>query len=274
MNRSVSRSVTDDEIDAYRRDGVVCLRALIDQVWVAELQDLVDRNIARPSTMVRNIDEPGGAGTFFGDTFVSHHIGEFFRFIHDSPAADVVAACMGSSKINLIFDQILAKEPRTSTRTTWHHDATYWPVAGDMIGTLWLALDPVTSESGAVEYIKGSHRWGKRFAAVSFSPEETYEETLESVPDIEAERSVHSFACFEMAPGDCTIHHGLTVHGAPGNRSASLRRRAYITRWAGDDVTYNPRPNLQRMLRDPGIEPGRALDCELFPVVREGLTRR
>ena len=274
MNRSVSRSVTVDEIDAYHRDGVVCLRALIDPVWVAELQDLVDRNIARPSTMVRNIDEPGGTGSFFGDTFVSHHIGEFVRFIHDSPAADVVAACMGSSKINLIFDQILAKEPRTSTRTTWHQDATYWPVAGDMIGTLWLALDPVTSESGAVEYIKGSHRWGKRFAAVSFSPEETYQESLEPVPDIEAERSVHSFACFEMAPGDCTIHHGLTVHGAPGNRSASLRRRAYITRWAGDDVTYNPRPNLQRMLRDPGIEPGQSLDCELFPVVREGLTRR
>ena len=109
---------------------------------------------------------------------------------------------------------------------------------------------------------------------MSFSPEEIYEETLESVPDIEAERSVHSFACFEMAPGDCTIHHGLTVHGAPGNRSTSLRRRAYITRWAGDDVSYNPRPNLQRMLRDSGIESGRSLDCELFPVVREGLTRR
>ncbi|GIS90286.1 MAG: hypothetical protein CM1200mP20_03270 [Pseudomonadota bacterium] len=75
--------------------------------------------------MVRNIDEPGASGKFLGDTFVSHHIGEFRGFIQDSPAADVVAACMGLSKINLIFDQILAKEPQTSTRTTWHHDATY-----------------------------------------------------------------------------------------------------------------------------------------------------
>jgi len=75
-----------------------------------------------------------------------------------------------------------------------------------------------------------------------------------------------------MAPGDCTIHHGLTVHGAPGNSSSRARRRAYITRWAGEDVTYNPRPNLQRMLRDPDIEAGQRLDCDLFPVVREGLT--
>ena len=50
-----------------------------------------------------------------------------------------------------------------------------------------------------------------------------------------------------------------------------MRRRAYITRWAGEDVTYNPRPNLQRMLRDPEIEAGQRLDCDLFPVVREGL---
>jgi ectoine hydroxylase-related dioxygenase (phytanoyl-CoA dioxygenase family) len=77
-----------------------------------------------------------------------------------------------------------------------------------------------------------------------------------------------------MVPGDCTIHHGLTVHGAPGNSSSRVRRRAYITRWAGEDVTYNPRPNLQRMLRDPGIEAGQRLDCDLFPVVREGLAKR
>jgi hypothetical protein len=47
-----------------------------------------------------------------------------------------------------------------------------------------------------------------------------------------------------------------------------MKRRAYIVRWMGEDVRYNPRPNLQPMLRDPGIAPGAPLDCELFPVVR------
>jgi len=75
-----------------------------------------------------------------------------------------------------------------------------------------------------------------------------------------------------MQPGDCTVHHGLTVHGAPGNSSSSQRRRAYILRYAGDDVIYNPRPNLQRMKRDPGIKAGEPLDCELFPVVKAAST--
>ena len=57
------------------------------------------------------------------------------------------------------------------------------------------------------------------------------------------------------------------LHGAPPNNSKASRRRAYLQRWTGADVTYNPRPDLQRMLRDPGIAPGDPLDCDLFPLV-------
>ena len=60
--------------------------------------------------------------------------------------------------------------------TVQHHDITYWSVAGEQIVTLWLALDNVTDETGAVEYVKGSHRWGEHFRAVSFNPEEQYED--------------------------------------------------------------------------------------------------
>jgi hypothetical protein len=37
--------------------------------------------------------------------------------------------------------------------------------------------------------------------------------------------------------------------------------------WAGEDVTYAPRIDTQRLLFDPGIQPGDPLDCELFPRV-------
>ena len=85
--------------------------------------------------------------------------------------------------------------------------------------------------------------------------------------DIEANRDDYDIVWFDLEPGDCTVHHALTVHGAPGNASNSFRRRAYVTRWTGDDVTYNPRPNLMKILRDPGIAAGDPLDCDLFPVI-------
>lgn len=268
MQNTLTKPVSEDDRQNYERDGIICVRQAFDQQWVDYLRDLVEQNIASPSDMTKDINEKDSSGFFFYDTFVSQHLVGYQKFIYESPAAQLVADVIGSSRLNMIFDQVLAKEPSTSSRTTWHHDIPYWPVSGDKIATLWIALDPVTRDTGAVEYIKGSHRWGKRFKAVSFNPDEQYEENLPEVPDIDSHRDQYEFACFDMQPGDCTIHHGLTVHGAPGNSSSSIRRRAYIVRYGGDDARYFPRPNLQKMKRDPGIAAGDRLDCDLFPLVK------
>ncbi len=274
MQAKPARPVSEREIETFKRDGIVCLRGLFDRACIDDLRQLVEADIRAPSAMVKNVNQAGSAGMFFGDTFVRQHLPGFDRFVFDSPAAEIVATMMGSAKVNLIFDQILAKEPGAETPTLWHQDTPYWPVAGRMIATVWLALDRVTGQTGAVEYVKGSHRAGTRYKAVSFDPNESYSEDLPPVPDIAANRDAYDIVSFDMAPGDCTVHDGLTIHGAPGNLSPATRRRAYLTRWAGDDVTYNPRPNLQRMLHDPGLDPGVPLDCALFPMVYNAGSRR
>lgn len=261
------RAITAAEIQTYQDDGIVCLRQLFDADTVKRLQDAADSDMADPSKMAVDATRDG-EGRFFGDTFVWQHQEVLKEFVFESPSADIAGALLKSEKINLLFDQFLIKEPGTSTPTLWHHDETYWPVAGTQICTMWVALDPVTQASGAVEYVCGSHRWGQRFKAVSFKDQGLYKEDLPDVPDIESMRADLKTVQFEMEPGDCTVHHGRTVHGAPGNSLTSVRRRAYIIRWMGDDVTYNPRPNLQPMLRDPGIGAGASLDCDLFPMVR------
>lgn len=266
MNRHPLRDITTEEIETYQRDGIVCLRQLFDPEWITFLRDLVDEDMAAPSEMSKNVNQKGASGLFFFDTFVAHHLSGFMQAVLNGPGGEAAGRVMKADKANLIFDQLLVKEPGTSTETLWHHDLTYWPVAGEQIATLWLALDNVTSATGAVEYLKGSHRWGQKFLAVSFNPDEKYTENLPEVPDIEAERDQHDIVSFDLAPGDCTIHHAATLHHAPGNTSSDTRRRAYIQRWAGDDVVYNPRPNLMAIKSDPGIAAGATLDCDLFPV--------
>lgn len=267
MNEFDANTLDDAVIDAYQRDGIVCLRNAFSAEEVSFLQEVAAQDMAAPSVMSRDATRDG-EGRFFSDTFVCKHIPALDRIVSGSRGADYARSVMKSNKLNLIFDQFLIKEPGTTTPTVWHHDATYWPVAGDQICTLWLALDPVTRESGAVEYVKGSHRWGKRFKAESFVDKNLYKENLPPVPDVDAMRGELDIEMYEMQPGDCTLHHGLTVHGAPGNSRTDRPRRAYVMRWAGDDVTYNPRPNLQPMLRDPQISVGGPLDSELFPVIR------
>ncbi|SLN66828.1 phytanoyl-CoA dioxygenase family protein [Oceanibacterium hippocampi] len=267
MNKKPIRAITEQEIAAYREDGVVCLRKMFDAEWVEYLREAIQKDIARPGKLKRDVNR-GGTGEFFSDTFVWKNIEDFEAFIFDSPSGEIAASLFGAEKVNMLFDQILIKEPGTSTGTLWHHDATYWPIKGHQVCTLWLALDNVSLANGAVEYVKGSHLWNHRYRPESFTGEATYQgQDLPGVPDVESMRDTLDIVHFDLEPGDCTIHHGLTLHGAPGNTSSSLRRRAYVSRWCGDDIVYDPRPNIQKMLYDPDIQPGGPLDCELFPVV-------
>jgi len=268
MNELPPREISDDEVATYARDGIVCLRGLFDADWVARLRDAAEAGLAEPGPLsVEIAAERSQNGRFFHDTFVWRHDPDCRAFVFTSPAAKIAARLMAAAKVNIFFDQWLIKEPGTPTPAPWHHDLTYWPIDGDQICTLWVALDPVDGESGAVEYVKGSHRWGQRYRAATFSGVAQYKEPLPEVPDIDAMRDQVELLRFDLEPGDCTVHHGLLVHGAPGNRSTDRRRRAHVSRWAGDDAVFNPRPDIQEMPPLPDIPPGGPIDSPLWPQV-------
>lgn len=255
----------------FERDGIVCLREAFDLSWVQELRDLADEMLTaenRHPVQSQDLAKDGDPGRFFNEMFIWPRHKGFKRVVFDSPIAAIAGTVMGADKANVLFDQLLIKEPGTSEPTPWHHDLPFWPFQGAQICTLWLALDEVTANSGAVEYIKGSHRWGKRYQPTSFVGDGRYQQKeLEPLPDLEAMRGDLDIVQFDMAPGDCTLHHGLTLHAAPGNQSTDQRRRAYITRWGGDEVTYDPRDGTQPMLHDPGLKAGDLVECDLWPVV-------
>jgi ectoine hydroxylase-related dioxygenase (phytanoyl-CoA dioxygenase family) len=261
------RNITPAEIAAFKTNGVVHLKKLFDSEWVSMLQELADSVLENPGKLANELAYKSVEGRFFSDTFLWHQNDEFKEFIYHSPAAEIVRQVMQSNKINIIFDQLLIKEPNTNEPTAWHHDLTYWPIKGPNVVTLWLALDDVTDQTGSMEFIKGSHLWGERYHPVAFVDPTKYNTPEPPVPDIDNRREEFEFIQFDYTPGDCTIHHGLLVHAAGGNRSHTQRRRAYVTRWAGDNVIYDPRPNIQKMLWEPAINAGAPLDSELWPVI-------
>jgi len=261
------RRLTKAEINAYQDDGIVCLRQLFSADWVGAMREAAEASLSNPGELHAELaDERQDAGRFFHDTFIWQRNDTCRQFVFDSPAATIARQLMQSAKVNIFFDQWLIKEPGTTTKTPWHHDMTYWPITGEQICTLWLALDSVDASNGAVEYVKGSHRWGQKYRPASFGNTNQYTEDIPAVPDIEATRHKHDIAQFELEPGDCTVHHALTVHGAPGNLSADVRRRAHTSRWAGDDVIFYPRDGLQEMPSFPAeLSSGDPLDSDLWP---------
>lgn len=264
MNRRPLAPITDDEIAAYERDGIVCLRGAFDSGWIDFMGDAVDRAMAAPGTHGEEYARDGGR--FFGDLDLWQRHEAFRRFVFDSPAAEIAGTVMRSSKVNFFYDQLLVKEPGTAERTPWHQDQPYWAVAGRQVCSLWVPFDPVAEET-CVEYVAGSHAWPE-FSPYHFADGSPYAGTgLPPLPDIEAERGRHRILRYALQPGDCLVFQAMIVHGAPGNRT-SQRRRALATRWTGDDARYCVRPGEVAIpTSDPGLAHGDAMDCELFPVV-------
>lgn len=260
------RDISKEEISTYEQDGIVCLRNMFSPDWVELLREAAETSMQDPGQLHAELAEQRNEkGRFFHDTFVWLRNSNCQSFVFKSPAARIAAQIMRSTKINIFFDQWLIKEPGTETKTPWHHDMTYWPIDGWQICSVWIALDSVDKRSGAVEYVKGSHKWGDKYRPASFSGGDQYKENFPEVPDIEANRDQYEIAQFDLEPGDCTVHQGLVVHGSPGNSSSEQRRRAYVTRWTGDDVVFLPREGLQEMPPLPDLTSGDPLDSELWP---------
>jgi ectoine hydroxylase-related dioxygenase (phytanoyl-CoA dioxygenase family) len=136
-------------------------------------------------------------------------------FCFNSPLAEIASQLLCTTKVNLLYHQIFVKDSsEIAERTDWHNDLAYWPVRGSTM-SLWLALDEVDEERGALEFIRGSHDWNRWFDIVG--PVERNSD-FEPLPKFDVERDKHEMLSWQMQPGDVVGFHALTVHGAYANR--------------------------------------------------------
>jgi len=262
--------LSTEQIERYRADGVTCLRAVVSPHWIEQLRAGVEENLRAPGPYARHYTPAGNPGRFFGDYCNWQRIPQYRAFFFESGIAELAGELMGSRKVNLYHEHVLVKEPGTLEKTPWHHDQPYYPVDGDHIVSLWIPLDPVPRES-CVEFIAGSHRWGKWYAPKRFADSAEHPGTgnMETIPDEATLRARYTMVSYDLQPGDCIAFHGLTVHGAPGNALAS-RRRAFSARFTGDDARFVLREGFMSPPppAEGGPANGEAMDSAAFPVIR------
>ena len=160
MNNLVDNQTVDD----FQNNGAVVIRGLFTD-WVETLKQGIEKNLAEPGEFVRDYQDDNGR--FFGDYCNWQRITEYRQFLFESPAADVARQLMNSRQARLFHEHVLVKEPTTAIPTPWHHDQPYYCVNGEQTCSIWLSLDSVPRDT-AVEFISGSHRWGKWFRPETF----------------------------------------------------------------------------------------------------------
>ena len=131
----------------------------------------------------------------------------------------------------------------------------------------WVALDPVPRER-TIEYVGGSHRWGKDFKPQRFDGTDLYQgDVSEAVPDIDATRNELDILGWAVEPGDAVAFQFGTLHGAPANASPE-RRRVISFRWVGDDARFVKRQGTTSpAFPDLEYDDGAPFDAEEFPVI-------
>ena len=261
-----------DDIRVFQRDGVVLLRGLCTD-WVDTLRAGLQRNLENPQQFAFPCESnpAGEPGRFFDSYCNWHAIPEYLDFVSHSAAASLAGQFMGGNTAQFFHEHAFLKAPGTQRATPWHQDLPYYCVDGMNTASVYVSLDQADAEV-AVQFVKGSHRWGRLFYPRVFEDGSSFNDDqaasgLEAVPDIDANRANYDIAAWPLEPGDTIIFDYRTLHGT-GNATIKSLRRAFSTRWLGDDVTYCERPGeTSPPYSNHGMRHGERMREDWFPVL-------
>ena len=270
--------ITDEEIEAFAVDGVVCLRGAFGPEWIEPLRRGIEKNIAEPSDRARFWDRDAEGRTCFYDNQSWLHIHEYRDFAVGSPASEIAGHLLGATAVNFFYDAVFVRSPGNRFRTPFHQDEPYWSVEGFDTCSIWMPLVPVARES-ALELVRGSHLWPQRFRQEDFGTRTgdardaiTYAEDdgVPTLPDIEADRDAYEILAWDLDPGDAVVFNGRMVHGGSGNLAPDRDLQVFNTQWLGDDVkvAFRPEgmdPDHSGVMRAAGLRHGDRIGGDLYP---------
>lgn len=261
--------VSQEQVDAFARDGVVCVRGVFDPAEVGRAERAIEEVLRRPGELALTASRPEDPGRFVEDFRRWTDVPDIADLALHSRVPAIAAALLRSPRVRLYHDHVLVKEGGTAQRTPWHQDQPYYNVDGRGVSA-WIPVDPVPL-AGSLELLAGSHAGPWLMPRTFMTGEARWfpEGSLAELPDVEADRSAHDIRAFDLQPGDAVFFDFLTVHGAPGFPFPG-RRRVLSLRYLSDDARHAPRrwrtsPPFEGLADE--LPAGAELDHPLFPVV-------
>ncbi|MCU0758982.1 MAG: phytanoyl-CoA dioxygenase family protein [Steroidobacteraceae bacterium] len=293
MTRAAQSVVTDEEVATYREEGCTRIRGAFPREWVQRLlaahERLVERceavAVVNPATGTRSARigateripalqytrSPSGA---FGIRNAVFHDPDFAAWLWESPAAEIVARTIGSTRLQFWFDQTFCKAAggAPESASAWHTDIGSFSFLGQHLPSFWIALTDVGPDDAPLQTVPGSHRDPRMFRPV-FGREGVplppgyaeLEEIVRAVRD-----PATPIRTWEVEAGDALMIHPFCWHASLPNTGRGGARIGFSSRWLGDDVTWQKREMTFDYPDDPrfrDVRQGEAAPLEGFPYV-------
>ncbi len=212
--------MSDDNqvVKDYQRDGVVRLRNFFSPEQVAEIRTELDRYIREdlPS-------KPADARTLESDGKTVRNLwrlnlhSDYFQKLGQREEITSLMAKLVNGEPVLSGVETFSKPARIGSGVPYHQDNAYFCQSPPDMLTLWVAIDPVTVENGAVYFIKGSHN-------TNMLPTKPSGVTGNSIGLAEKPTTPKEEQfCATLSPGDATIHHCETIHHSDPNQTDQPR---------------------------------------------------
>ncbi len=259
-------TLTQAQIEAYRRDGVLPYRGLLNTDEVAELKAAVLDAIA--SMGKRKVAGDGAdfqeSDTYYDRVFTQRlnlwRINEVVKsYMLNSELGRMLCQLEGQEGFRVWHDQALIKEPFANP-TAWHVDNPYWSFSSRHSISVWIALEEATPYNGCMCFIPGSHQMA-RYENAGIG--QNMADLLRLYPEM---TSIDPVA-YPMKPGDCSFHNGLTAHGAGANMTRG-RRIAMTCAYMPVGSTFNGEKNILPEDYFKSLRKGDLLDNDaLNPIV-------
>lgn len=252
------RTANEDEVSFFKKNGWVYMPQYVDRATAAHLRGQADeafREQRRSGDFGEIVDR--NFRPFPGE---DRDCAFSIEVVQSPVVGDNIARFLSVPQIRLLADGYLLKMPErrgTHDGTLYHQDFPGNPVDRSSFLTVWIALHDMPAEQGVMQFYNRSHTLGV-FGQV-FADGVDLRKRCPELKDEDLSPP------FDLRAGDATVHHSLTVHGAPPNRTADMRW-AYNILYMDARARYTASPGL--FPAGVTLEPFALFEHPIFPLLR------
>ncbi|WP_214326743.1 phytanoyl-CoA dioxygenase family protein [Nonomuraea sediminis] len=247
------RHATDDEVAFFDSHGWVRLAGLVDPGTVAALRERATTYLEARGREHRTLVDQA-----FGQSRDIAQTDDLFNAAARAMGGNAVRLLRGVEAVRIQVTNLLVKEPGEHRATEFHQDFPWMPMDRSAMLTVWLALVDVPADMGSLRFYNGSHRYG--LLGRSFT--RAGDDQLTQHPWL---KELELSPPLDLKAGDATVHHALTVHGAPANQRDTPRLSFTVT-YFDADALYTGMPYQQT--DGLGLEANKPFDHARFPCLR------
>ena len=257
-----------DTVARYRRDGVVVVEGLLDDVTRPRMKQALADLIARAAGVATHDDvydlEPmhSAADPRVRRIKKPHLVHPVFaEFMRSPRLLAVLSALLGPSGVRLHGSKLNLKAPEYGSPVEWHQDWAFYPHSNDDLLAVGVLLDDATEENGPLLVLPGSHR-GPTFD--HHGSDGRFCGAMDAVRD---GLDLGAAVALVAPAGSCSFHHVRAVHGSAQNRSSRSRNLLLYEFAAADAFPLLGIPDWkdfeERLLVGTSTVVPRTVDCPI-----------